>query len=62
MRRIATALLGIALVAFYMACSADAPAPTSNGGGGGPRTTPTPSALQVRLFTTNANPTAATAR
>jgi hypothetical protein len=58
MRRIATALLGIALVAFYMACSADAPAPTSNGGGGGPRTTPTPSALQVRLFTTNANPTA----
>jgi len=59
MRRIATALLGIALVAFYMACAADAPAPTSNnGGGGGPRTTPTPSALQVRLFTTNANPTA----
>ena len=59
MRRIATAVLGVALVAFYMACSADAPAPTSNnGGGGGPRTTPTPSALQVRLFTTNANPTA----
>ena len=59
MRRIATALLGIALVAFYMACTADAPAPTSNNGGsGGPRTTPTPSALQVRLFTTDANPTA----
>jgi IPT/TIG domain len=59
MRRIATVLLGIALVAFYMACAADAPAPTSNnGGGGGPRTTPTPTALQVRLFTTNANPTA----
>ena len=59
MRRNATALIGIALVAFYLACSADAPAPTSNnGGGGGPRTTPTATALQVRLFTTNANPTA----
>jgi hypothetical protein len=59
MRRIATSLLGIALVAFYLACSADAPAPTPpNGGGGGPKVTPGVSPLQVRLFTSNANPVA----
>lgn len=60
MRRNAIGLLGIALVAFTLACSADAPAPTPpNGGGGTPRVTPgaaTP--LQIRLFTSNANPVA----
>lgn len=61
MRRIATSLLGVALVASYLACSADAPAPTPPGGGG-PGTNPTPgtSPLQVRLFTNNANPVAGT--
>jgi len=58
MRRIASGLLAIALVAFHLGCSADAPAPTPPNGGGGPGTTPTPSALQVRLFTSNANPIA----
>ncbi len=56
MRRISTAVLAIALVAFYLACSADAPSPTP------PNRQPTPgpngSPLQVRLFTNNANPTA----
>ena len=56
MRRISTAVLAIALVAFYLACSADAPAPTP------PNRQPTPgpngSPLQVRLFTNNANPVA----
>lgn len=56
MRRIATSIIGIALVAFYLACAADAPAPTQNGGGAHP--TPTSTALQVRLFTSNANPVA----
>src|ERR1700674_3533791 len=59
MRRNALTLLGIALVAFQIACSADAPAPTPpNQGGGGPRPTPGVSPLQVRLFTSNPNPTA----
>src|SRR6202171_6554045 len=59
MRRHALTLLGIALVAFQLACSADAPAPTPpNQGGGGPRPTPGVSPLQVRLFTSNPNPTA----
>ncbi len=59
MRRNAIGLLGIALVAFTLACSADAPAPTPpNGGGGTPRVTPGASALQIRLFTSNPNPTA----
>ncbi|MCA1611105.1 MAG: IPT/TIG domain-containing protein [Acidobacteria bacterium] len=60
MRRNAIGLLGIALVAFTLACSADAPAPTPpNGGGGTPRITPgAASPLQIRLFTSNANPTA----
>src|SRR5450432_2337289 len=57
MRRIATSIIGIALVAFYLACSADAPSPTQNNGGG-TRVTPTSTALQVRLFTSNANPIA----
>lgn len=56
MRRISTAVLAIALVAFYLACSADAPAPTP------PNRQPTPGPnglpLQVRLFTNNANPVA----
>ena len=56
MRRISTAVLAIALVAFYLACSADAPAPTP------PNRQPTPgpngTPLQVRLFTNNANPVA----
>ncbi|MDQ2870447.1 MAG: IPT/TIG domain-containing protein [Acidobacteriota bacterium] len=62
MRRNAIGLLGIALVAFTLACSADAPAPTPpNGGGGTPRVTPgAASPLQIRLFTSNANPTAGT--
>ncbi|MEO8191775.1 MAG: IPT/TIG domain-containing protein [Acidobacteriota bacterium] len=61
MRRNAIGLLGIALVAFTLACSADAPAPTPpNGGGGNPRVTPGASPLQIRLFTSNPNPTAGT--
>ncbi|MDQ2978643.1 MAG: IPT/TIG domain-containing protein, partial [Acidobacteriota bacterium] len=59
MRRNALTLLGIALVAFQFACSADAPAPTPPGqGGGGLKPTPGSSPLQVRLFTSNPNPTA----
>lgn len=57
MRRNALTLLGTALVALSLACSADAPAPTQ-GGGGVPRPTPGVSRLVVRLFTSNANPTA----
>ncbi len=56
MRRIAHILVGIALVAaatWY--CSSDSPAPTPPGGGGGPTGA---SALQIRLFTSNANPVA----
>lgn len=60
MRRIATSLLGVALVASYLACSADAPAPTPPGGGPGTNPTPGTSPLQVRLFTNNANPVAGT--
>jgi hypothetical protein len=54
MRRIAVALILVALVAGFYACSADAPTPTP------PRSNPPGglSALQVRLFTNNANPTA----
>jgi len=55
MRRIAYMLVGLALVgAATWFCSSDAPAPTPPGGGGGPAT----SALQIRLFTSNANPVA----
>ena len=54
MRRIALILLGAALVgAASWFCSSDAPAPTPPGGAGGPTGT---SALQIRLFTSNANP------
>ena len=58
MRRIAYVLLGLALVGtIHVACSADAPAPTPpNTGGGGGSTGA--SALQIRLFTSNANPVA----
>jgi hypothetical protein len=57
MRRIATVLSIVAVVAAIWACAADAPSPTA---GGGPGTGPTPAAtpLVVRLFTNNANPTA----
>ena len=58
MRRIATSILGVALAAFYLACSADAPAPTPPGGPPGNSPTPGSSPLQVRLFTSNANPIA----
>jgi len=58
MRRIATSFLGVALVAFQIACSADAPAPTPPGQGPGPNPTPGASPLQVRLFTSNPNPVA----
>lgn len=60
MRRIATSLVGVALVAFQLACAADAPAPTPPGGGPGTNPTPGASPLQVRLFTNNANPVAGT--
>ena len=52
MRRIAVLLLFVALVAGFYACSADAPNPTGPKGGGGSN------ALQISLFTNNANPTA----
>jgi len=58
MRRIATVLLFVAVIAAVWACAADAPAPTSNGGGPGTGPTPSPSPLVVRLFTNNANPPA----
>ncbi len=56
MRRIAIALMFVALVAAFGACSSDAPAPTP------PNPAPTPGTgpLQVRLFTGNANPPAGT--
>jgi len=52
MRRIAVLLLFVAVVAGLTACSADAPTPTNPKNGGGSN------ALQVTLFTNNANPTA----
>ncbi|HSP92919.1 MAG TPA: IPT/TIG domain-containing protein [Thermoanaerobaculia bacterium] len=56
MRRIAYILVGLALVgATTWSCSSDAPAPTPPGGAGGPTGT---GALQIRLFTSNANPVA----
>jgi hypothetical protein len=58
MRRIATSFIGVALVAFQIACSADAPAPTPPGQGPGPNPTPGASPLQIRLFTSNPNPIA----
>jgi uncharacterized repeat protein (TIGR01451 family) len=56
MRRIAYIFLGLALVgATTWFCSSDAPAPTPPKGGPGPTGS---SALQIRLFTSNANPVA----
>ncbi len=56
MRRIALILLGAALVgAASWFCSSDAPSPTTPPGGGGPTGA---SALQIRLFTSDANPAA----
>ncbi len=56
MRRIPYLFLGLALVAATTwFCSADAPAPTPPSGGGGPSGS---NALQIRLFTSNANPVA----
>ncbi|MEP6995163.1 MAG: IPT/TIG domain-containing protein [Acidobacteriota bacterium] len=54
MRRIAIALTLLALVAGLHACAADAPTKPPSGGGGGT------SALQIQLFTSNANPRAGT--
>ena len=59
MRRIAIALTLLALVGGYWACSSDAPVPTPPGGGGS-GTPPGTSPVQVRLFTSNPNPTAGT--
>lgn len=59
MRRIAIALTLLAVFAGYWACSSDAPVPTTNPpGGGGGGTPPSASPVQIRLFTSNANPTA----
>lgn len=60
MRRIAYIFLGLALVgAATWFCSSDAPGPTppKTGGGNGSNGT---GALQIRLFTSNANPVAGT--
>jgi hypothetical protein len=54
MRRIFLLLALIALAVGFQACAADAPAPTPPGGSGSTAN----SALQVRLFTNNANPPA----
>jgi hypothetical protein len=53
MRRIAVLLLLTALAAGLTACAADAPTPTNPKGNGGGS-----NALQISLFTNNANPTA----
>lgn len=53
MRRIAVLLLFVALVVGLTACAADAPSPTNPKGNGKGS-----SALQIALFTNNANPTA----
>jgi hypothetical protein len=55
MRRTAIALTLVALVAGMYACSADAPTTPTGGGGGTPST-----AIQVQLFTSDANPKAGT--
>ncbi|HEV2062997.1 MAG TPA: IPT/TIG domain-containing protein [Thermoanaerobaculia bacterium] len=54
MRRIFLLLSLIALAVGFQACAADAPAPTPPGGNGSTAN----SALQVRVFTNNANPAA----
>jgi len=53
MRRIAIALTLLALVVGLHACAADAPTRPPGGGGGG-----TSTALQIQLFTSDANPRA----
>ncbi len=55
MRRIAIALSLLALVVGLHACAADAPTKPPSGGGGGQT-----SALQIQLFTSDANPKAGT--
>ena len=55
MRRIAIALTLVALVVGLHACAADAPTRPPGGGGGGQST-----ALQIQLFTSDANPRAGT--
>lgn len=55
MRRIAIALSLLALVVGLHACAADAPTRPPSGGGGGQT-----SALQIQLFTSDANPKAGT--
>jgi len=55
MRRIAIALILVAIIAGMYACSADAPTAPRGGGGG-----TSSSALTVVLFTSNANPPAGT--
>ncbi|MDQ5856914.1 MAG: IPT/TIG domain-containing protein [Acidobacteriota bacterium] len=59
MRRIAITLTVLALVAGSYACSSDAPTPPKSGGPTGPGPSGS-SALQIRLFTSNANPPAGT--
>jgi uncharacterized repeat protein (TIGR01451 family) len=60
MRRIAITLTVLALVAGTFACSSDAPTPPKAGGPGGGGQNPDSSALQIRLFTSDANPAAGT--
>jgi len=57
MRRIAITLTVLALVAGAFGCSSDAPTPPKPGPGPNPNG---PSALQIRLFTSNPNPSAGT--
>jgi len=57
MRRIAITLTVLALVAGAFGCSSDAPTPPKPGPGPNPNG---PSALQIRLFTSDPNPTAGT--
>jgi uncharacterized repeat protein (TIGR01451 family) len=57
MRRIAMTLTVLALVAGAFGCSSDAPTPPKAGPGPNPNG---PSALQIRLFTSDPNPSAGT--
>ena len=57
MRRTLLATTLLAFLAALVACSSDAPGPTANKPGGGPTGA---SGLEVRLFTSNANPNAGT--
>jgi len=58
MRRIATVLTVLALVAGAYACSSDAPSPTVPKGGGDAQPPTGASRLQIRLFTSDPNPPA----